>query len=78
MYMINHSLNYKFLGSSDVIVPDRAKAATTNSVASQVASSSLDIHFTKTLPLSLVLWRTLTAAHRWGRTFGLHLYSLTG
>ncbi|QRV80439.1 hypothetical protein RhiJN_08454 [Ceratobasidium sp. AG-Ba] len=34
MYMINHSLNYKFLGSDDIIVPDRLKATTTNSVAS--------------------------------------------
>ncbi|KAH7338768.1 PLC-like phosphodiesterase [Rhizoctonia solani] len=37
MYMINHSLNYKFLGSDDIIVPDRAKAGTTNSVASIMA-----------------------------------------
>jgi hypothetical protein len=34
MYMINHSLNYKFLGSDNIIFPDRAEAATTNSVAS--------------------------------------------
>jgi hypothetical protein len=30
MYMINHSLNYKLLGSDDIIVPDYAKASTTN------------------------------------------------
>ncbi|KAG8689788.1 hypothetical protein FRC08_010776 [Ceratobasidium sp. 394] len=40
MYMINHSLNYKFLGSNDIIVPDRLKATTTNSVASIMANAN--------------------------------------
>ncbi|KAF8753771.1 PLC-like phosphodiesterase [Rhizoctonia solani] len=52
MYMINHSLNYKFLGSGDIIVPDRAKAPTTNSVASIMA------HARGCAPLGEGLWPT--------------------
>ncbi|KAG8697645.1 hypothetical protein FRC09_007730 [Ceratobasidium sp. 395] len=52
MYMINHSLNYKFLGSNDIIVPDRAKAATTNSVASIIANAN------GCAPLGENLWPT--------------------
>ncbi|KAF8602290.1 PLC-like phosphodiesterase [Ceratobasidium sp. AG-I] len=52
MYMINHSLNYKFLGSNDIIVPDRAKAGTTNSVASIMA------HSNGCAPLGENLWPT--------------------
>lgn len=37
MYMINHSLNYKLFGSEDVLIPDYAKASTTNGEASYVA-----------------------------------------
>ncbi|KAG8744643.1 hypothetical protein FRC10_009676 [Ceratobasidium sp. 414] len=52
MYMINHSLNYKFLGSDDIIVPDRSKATTTNSVASIVANAN------GCAPLGENLWPT--------------------
>ncbi|KAG9090848.1 hypothetical protein FS749_000242, partial [Ceratobasidium sp. UAMH 11750] len=52
MYMINHSLNYKFLGSNDIIVPDRLKAGTTNSVASIMANAN------GCVPLGENLWPT--------------------
>ncbi|CAE6455731.1 unnamed protein product [Rhizoctonia solani] len=52
MYMINHSLNYKFLVSDDIIVPDRVKAPTTNSVASIMA------HARGCAPLGEGLWPT--------------------